>query len=204
MTQRRSPGGQGPARGGSGTRPTRRAGSPARGARSARTAIRDSSIVREPRLSEAGRSASRPAAARRAAVAGAAKRTTATAPRRYTGRAAVLIVVLIALALAYTYPVRLYLSQEADIAAMEASQAEQRERIRQLTELVDKWQDDEYVRTQVRNRFYYAHPDETLLIVMNGEGGTAQDSGGVPGTAPAEAPDKWYDTLWSSIQEANK
>ncbi|MDR7322731.1 cytosine/adenosine deaminase-related metal-dependent hydrolase [Catenuloplanes niger] len=114
-----------------------------------------------------------------------------------------LIVVLIALALAYTYPVRLYLSQEADIAAMEASQAEQRERIRQLTELVDKWQDDEYVRTQVRNRFYYAHPDETLLIVMNQDAGAAPGTVGLP-SAPPETPDKWYDTLWSSIQEANK
>ncbi|MFI5843421.1 septum formation initiator family protein [Catenuloplanes sp. NPDC051500] len=203
MTQRRTPGGQGPARSGHGTRPTRRAGAASRGARGARTAIRDSSIVREPRPTEAGRSASRPAAARRAAAAGAAKRTTATQPRRYTGRAAVLIVVLIALALAYTYPVRLYLSQEADIAAMEQSQAEQRERIRQLTELVDKWQDDEYVRTQVRNRFYYAHPDETLLIVMNQDAVAAQDAGGLT-AAPAESPDKWYDTLWSSIEEANK
>ncbi|MDP9799302.1 cell division protein FtsB [Catenuloplanes nepalensis] len=203
MTQRRSPGGQGPARGGHGTRPTRRAGSPARSARGARTALRDASIVREPRPTETGRSASRPAAARRAAAAGAAKRTTATQPRRYTGRAAVLIVVLIALALAYTYPVRLYLSQEADIAAMEAAQAEQRERIRQLTELRDKWQDDEYVRTQVRNRFYYAHPDETLLIVMNQDADAAPGTVGIP-SAPSETPDKWYDTLWSSIQEANK
>jgi cell division protein FtsB len=207
MTQRRTPGGQGPARrpgqpgrGSAGRAAAARAGE-ARGA--GRPTARDSGARRgEPRTQAAAhaghpnRSASRPAAARRTA-----KRTTAPRPRRLTGRATVLLVILTALALGYTYPVRVYLDQESDIARIQAAQAEQRARIEGLREEVTKWQDDEYVRIQAKRRFYYVRPGEIPLVVW--------DSEAVPGdtaAAPRRAePDRtpWYSTLWSSIQAAD-
>jgi hypothetical protein len=113
----------------------------------------------------------------------------------------VLLVILTALALGYTYPVRVYLDQEADIARIEVAQAEQRARIEGLREEVAKWQDDEYVRIQAKRRFYYVRPGEIPLVVW--------DSDAVPGdtatTRRRTAPDRvpWYSTLWSSIRAAD-
>jgi cell division protein FtsB len=210
MTQRRMPSGQGPAR-----RPGP-AGRP--GGRSAgRSAARDTATRLEPRAglgratparstgagrsADGARSGSRPAAARRAAAAGATKRTVATRPRAFTGRATTLLVVLVALALGYTYPVRVYLAQESEIARMQAAQAAQREVIAGKVEEVAKWQDPEYVKMQARKRFFFVEPGEVPLLVFSDEAGAARDAGSAP--APAPAPDRWYDTLFSSVAAAD-
>jgi cell division protein FtsB len=193
MTQRRSPSGQGPAR---------RTGPVGRTTAGRTTAGRGRTRV-EPRATvtriPAARS-TRPVAARRTtATGGATKRTVAPRPRAFTGRATVLIVVLVVLSLAYTYPVRVYLAQESQIGRMEAAQAAQREKIEGLNEEVAKWQDDEYVKIQARERLFYVEPGETPLLVLNDPAGAARDAGK---PAPTAAPDKWYDTLWSSVAAA--
>ncbi|BCJ52206.1 hypothetical protein Asp14428_36810 [Actinoplanes sp. NBRC 14428] len=120
-------------------------------------------------------------------------------PRAFTGRATVLIVVLVALALAYTYPVRVYLAQESEIAQMQADQAAQQARIKGLQEEVDKWKDSEYVRIQARDRLFYVRPGEVPLLVLNDPAGAARDAG----RTAAGSPDRWYDTLWGSVAAAN-
>lgn len=190
MTQRRTPSGQGPARRpGRTSRPT------------TRVRVRDTASTRiEPRATT-GKARARPAAARRTAAAGGpTKRTVATRPRALTGRATVLAVVLVALALAYTYPVRVYLAQESQIAEMQAAQAAQRAVIAEKAEEVAKWDDPRYVEIQARERLFYVRPGEVPLLVLNDPVGAARDAGGQP---PAAAPDRWYDTLWSSLEAAN-
>jgi hypothetical protein len=115
----------------------------------------------------------------------------------------VLVAVLITLALGYTYPVRLYLSQQSEITRMEAAQEAQRTRIGELTEEAAKWKDDEYVRIQARKRFYMVYPGEVPLLVLSDPEGAARDAGTTPTPGKAPAPEPWYDTLWSSIQAAN-
>ncbi|PGH46300.1 Cell division protein FtsB [Micromonospora sediminicola] len=205
MQQRRTPGGQ---------RPARRPGQAGRaGGARVRSTARDGGVRAEQRAAgrspgtsratDGVRSASRPAAARRTAAGGAVKRLTAPQPRRFTGRATVLFAVLIALALAYTYPVRVYLDQQADIERMEAAQAAQRAEIERLTAEAAKWKDPEYVKTQARERFFMGKPGETLLVVLSDPDGAAKDAGkGAKAGAP-KPPDPWYDTLWSSLQAAN-
>ena len=191
MTQRRTPSGQGPARRpGSTSRPT------------ARVRVRDTASTRiEPRAAAGKPRTARPAAARRTAGAGGAtKRTVATRPRAFTGRASVLAVVLIVLALAYTYPVRVYLAQESQIARMQAAQAAQRAVIAEKQEEVAKWQDPRYVEIQARERLFYVLPGEVPLLVLNDPVGAARDAGEKP---PVAAPGRWYDTLWSSVEAAN-
>ncbi|GAA2490252.1 FtsB family cell division protein [Winogradskya humida] len=202
MTQRRSPSGQGPSR-----RSTGYAGRPGvrNGARPSRT--RDTVPTRiEPRhmpsarsTGSVNRSSSRPAAARRAAASGATKRTVATRPKAFTARATVLISVLVVLALAYTYPVRVYLAQESQIAQIQADQALQESTIKGLQEEADKWQDDEYVRSQARDRLMYVKPGEVPLVVFDDPTGAERDG---TRTATSE-PGRWYDTLWGSVAAAN-
>ncbi|MFE9688803.1 septum formation initiator family protein [Micromonospora sp. NPDC005806] len=204
MQQRRTPGGQ---------RPARRPGQAGRpGGARARSSVREGGVRAEPRAAgrspaaratDGVRSASRPAAARRTAAGGAVKRLTAPQPRRFTGRATVLFAVLIALALAYTYPVRVYLDQQADIARMEASQADQRELIEGLSAEAAKWKDSAYIETQARERFFMVRPGETPLVVLSDPEGAARDAGKGAKPGPPKPPDPWYDTLWSSVRAAN-
>ncbi|HET8684061.1 MAG TPA: septum formation initiator family protein, partial [Micromonosporaceae bacterium] len=131
MAQRQTPGGQGPARRGgpSGRVAGGGRGAPGRGPTAARAGgagrgalpDRGAGDRHQSRTGEPARSATRPAAARRAAVTGAV-RTGAPQPRRLTGRATVLGLLLVGLLLAYAYPVRVYLSQQAEIAQLEAAQ----------------------------------------------------------------------------------
>ncbi|WP_438871430.1 FtsB family cell division protein [Paractinoplanes lichenicola] len=144
----------------------------------------------------------RPTASRRTGNAGrgATKRTVAPRPRALTGRAMVLIVVFLALALAYTYPLRVYLAQESQIAQLEADQAAQRELIAQKAQELQKWKDPEYLRAQARETLFYVRPGETPLLVLNDPAGAAAEAGQ---KSPAAAPDRWYDTLWSSVRAAD-
>ena len=198
MTQRRTPSGQGPARR---SGPTARPGTRTT-SRVPTTTVRVPTRV-EPRVTVnriPTARGTRPAAARRTAATGATKRTAAPRPRAFTGRATILIVVLITLALGYTYPVRVYLAQESQIARMEASQAAQQQKINGLSEEVQKWQDPEYVRIQARDRLFYVRPGEVPLLVLNDPAGAARDAGRPLTTAQ---PDKWYETLWGSVAAAN-
>jgi hypothetical protein len=116
----------------------------------------------------------------------------------------VLFAVLIALALAYTYPVRVLLDQQADIERMEASQAAQRKLIAELSAKAAKWRDDEYIRIQARERFYMVYPGEVPVIVLNDPAGAARDAAAEkPPAPPPTDPEPWYDTLWSSVRAAN-
>jgi cell division protein FtsB len=184
MTQRRTPSGQGPAR---------RPGRASRPTQSVR--VRDTTST-----SLKARQARPVGAKRTAAVKGTTKRTVAPRPRAVTGRATVMIAVLVVLALAFTYPLRVYLAQESQIAKMQQAQEIQRRLIAEKADEVALWSDEEYVIAQARERFYYVRPGETPLIVLNDPVGAARDAGRTP---VAPAPDRWYDTLWSSVQAAN-
>src|SRR5688500_1159719 len=104
--------------------------------------------------------ASRPAGVRRPNTGTAATRTRAPQPRRFTGRAAVLGMVLVGLLLAYAYPVRVYLAQQAEIAGLEQQQREQRERIAGLADERAKWDDPEFVKAQAKKELQYVLPGE--------------------------------------------
>jgi cell division protein FtsB len=188
VTQRRTPSGQGP---------SRRPGPSA-------SRVRTTGAAGSTRLQHrsAMRNKARPALSRRSVNVGpgTTKRTVATRPRALTGRATVLIVVFVALALAYTYPLRVYLAQESQIAQLEADQAAQRQVIAQKSQDLQKWKDPEYVRTQAREKLFYVRQGETPLLVMTDPAGAAREAGR---NAPAAAPDRWYDTLWSSVQAAD-
>ncbi|ASW53668.1 septum formation initiator family protein [Plantactinospora sp. KBS50] len=198
MNQRRTPSGQ---------RPARQPGRPAARGTGREPRVRASGrlgSVRSPAPGrDAARSANRPASARRAAATGAAERTSAPAPRRVTGRATVLFGVLIALALAYTYPVRLYLNQQSEIARLEAAQDAQRKRIGELSDRAALWQDPEYIKTQAKTRFYMVEPGETPLIPLDDPAGAARDAGHDPAATRTGPAAPWSETLWSSIQAAN-
>lgn len=196
MPPRRAPSGQGPA-----GRPRRERG-PARSAaprehepRAERPAT---TLISLRTGTDATRSATRPASARRAAPAGAAKRTAAPATGRLSGRATALGLVLLALMLAYAYPVRLYLDQQAEIQRLVSTQAEQRAEIGKLSDESAKWSDPAYIRAQARARFQMVDPGTKAYLVLPPTT-TSTDTGGIGSTAGSP----WYGTLWSSLRAAD-
>ncbi len=154
-----------------------------------------------PRVSP-GRSASRPAAARRVAVTGNAKRTRAPQPHRFTSRATVLACVLGALLLAYAYPVRIYLNQQAQIASLQASQAAQRQRIQSLSDQSAKFNDPEYVTALARSRLLMVKPGDVAYLPLDTN--TAAPASTDPDAGRARDTGPWYGQLWSSVQAADK
>ena len=144
--------------------------------------------------------ASRPAGVRRPNTGTAATRTRAPQPRRFTGRAAVLGMVLVGLLLAYAYPVRVYLAQQAEIAGLEQQQREQRERIAGLADERAKWDDPEFVKAKAKKELQYVLPGEISIVPLP----DAVAAGASPSAQPdPAAADPWYKKLWSSVEVAN-
>jgi cell division protein FtsB len=147
---------------------------------------------------EASRSAKRPATSRRAAAPGTATRTAAQEPTKLSGRATALGLVILALVLAYGYPLRLYLNQDAQIQRMEASQAAQRAEIAKLTDESAKYQDPAYIRAIARARFQMVDPGVRGYIVLpTPVPPPATTSGNTTKSA-------WYEQLWQSIRTADE
>jgi hypothetical protein len=151
---------------------------------------------------EPARSASRPASARRAAAPGTAKRTHAPQPSRFTGRAATLGLVLVALLLAYAYPMRLYLTQQAEIAALESNQRAQRTRIQDKQTQVAKWNDKDYVIAMLHRRLQMVLPGDKAIVTGVPPGDPDAPTDPQAGQAINTGP--WYGKLWSSVQAADK
>jgi hypothetical protein len=105
-------------------------------------------------------------------------------------------VVLLALTLAYAYPLRVYFAQQAEIAALETDQREQRERIQQLADEVARWDDDEYVKDQALQRLRLAEVGE-MVYVVGVDTMQPDDVGEIP------PPQSWYEQLWTSVQTAD-
>jgi cell division protein FtsB len=183
MTQRRAPSGQGPAR-----RPQR---------------ATPRAVPRSGSRPAARRTGSAPATPGGPGAGGAARRTAAPQPRRLTGRTITLMAVLVALALAYTYPIRVYLTQQSDIARIEAAQRTQRTKIDQLTVKAALWRDPAYIKAQAKSRFFMVMPGEELLMVLDDPDGAARAAGRDPAREKPVEPDPWYDSLWSSVEAAN-
>lgn len=105
--------------------------------------------------------------------------------------------VLVALLLAYAYPLRVYLAQQAEIARLEESQREQRERIQQLAEEVARWNDEEYVKDQALQRLLLTEVGSRVYVV--GIDPTVADA--LDEDAP---PPPWYVQVWISLQTADE
>ena len=136
----------------------------------------------------------RPSGVRRAA--GPARRTRAPQqPRRLSGRAAALGLLVIALLLAYAYPVRVYLDQRAEIDAMQQAQTEQRQRIEALMAQLERWEDPDFVAAQARERLQLVRVGEKIYMVKVEQ---------QPATSPGAAGEtSWLDQLGSSVQAAD-
>lgn len=98
-------------------------------------------------------------------------------------------------------PLRSYLSQRAQYDEITRDLAQAQATATALEDELAQWQDDDYVRSQARQRLFYVMPGETTYVVVGGDQLDEE-----PGTGPAGAPDTvdvpWYEVLRRSAEAA--
>jgi len=175
--------------------------------------IRQGDAARTPRQpagrnSPAGRnprSTRRPGARRTTASSGADRRFNRRSGGRFTGRAAIVALVVSVLVLTLAYPLQEYLAQRSQIAAAERYQAEQLERIADLEVRKQQWSDPAHVRAQAGKRLQLVEPGVMVYKILPDAQPAEQQPGpgGQPtGTTSSKSP--WYSQLWSSVRAADR
>jgi cell division protein FtsB len=114
-------------------------------------------------------------------------------------------VVVVVLALSYASTIRLYFTQQHDLAVAEQQIAERTARVAQLQSQLDRWNDPAYVEAQARARLNWVMPGEAGYTVVDASGnvvpGTATEDEAATETAAATGP--WWDRLWKAVQTAD-
>lgn len=122
-------------------------------------------------------------------------------PTLTVGRLTVVIIIGAALLLTLALPLREFLNQRNTIAGLEAKTTEQTDRVAQLEDQAENWQDDDYVQSQARERLRYQFPGETGYVVTDPPPeAVATDER----QWTAETPGSWYERAWSQVQQAQQ
>ncbi|HEY5456235.1 MAG TPA: septum formation initiator family protein, partial [Acidothermaceae bacterium] len=112
----------------------------------------------------------------------------------FTGRAAVLAVVVAALALALAAPVRELLSQRSQISSLNSSIATQEQQVAALQKAQKQWANSTYVELQARERLHYVFPGQVPYVTLS----PTPVASASAAAAQALASQPWYGRLWSS------
>jgi cell division protein FtsB len=116
----------------------------------------------------------------------------------FTGRAAVLAVVLAALAIALAGPLRQLISQRSQISSLQSDVAQQTQQLKDLQQQQKQGADPSYVAQQARDRLHYVMPGEVPYVTLAPTPSPSSSAG-----ARAVEDEPWYAQLWSSIQGAD-
>jgi len=119
---------------------------------------------------------------------------------RLTGRAAVLVMVVVMLAVAYGWPVREFLRQRAELNDLRAATRSAQATVAALQAQKDLWADPAYVKAQARARLHYVMPGEVMFVVLHPNQPNLVQT--LPRTATTPPP-SWYDALWTSLHGAD-
>jgi cell division protein FtsB len=114
----------------------------------------------------------------------------------FTGRAAVVAIVLCGIALSLAYPVREYISQRRQIDQLEAQSAQIQMRSQELARESKLLHSPAYIADQARDRLHMCLPTQVCYVII---GDPAKRK--TPRAHPVATP--WYAKVWSSVQQAN-
>ncbi|HET7386367.1 MAG TPA: septum formation initiator family protein [Nocardioidaceae bacterium] len=119
---------------------------------------------------------------------------------RFTGRFAILVLVVALLTVSYASSMRAYAQQRAHIQSLRHDIATSKAQIDQLTREKRRWHDPAYIRAQAHRRFGWVLPGEITFQVIGADGKPL----GVADTLPkAEVhtkhqPAQWWQSAWRS------
>ncbi|MGY2701918.1 MULTISPECIES: FtsB family cell division protein [unclassified Nocardioides] len=155
---------------------------------------------RTPSRGPRGRSVPRRPAPR--VAAGPAAAVEARRPR-FTGRAAILVLVVAVLTVSYASSLRAYLQQREHISDLKDQIALRQASIEDLEREKARWEDPAYVRQQARE-LNYVMPGETSYVVLDENGDPIERSSELtdPSTVARKPPTAWWSTAWQSVELA--
>ena len=120
---------------------------------------------------------------------------------RFTGRAAILVLVVAVLTVSYASSLRAYLQQRSHISDLKEQIAAREASIDDLEREKRRWNDPAFVRAQARERFGFLMPGETSYVVLGEDGEPLESEATLPRRSDAlqQARPAWYDDAWESV-----
>lgn len=118
---------------------------------------------------------------------------------------AVLVVVAAVLVVSYASSMRAYLEQRSHMESLRDRIATSQEDIAALEREKRRWQDEEYVKGQARERFGWVMPGETSYQVLGRDGEPLERSDELtdPDSLASELPDPWWEKVDESLRVAD-
>lgn len=107
-------------------------------------------------------------------------------------------VLLIFLAVSIATPLRNYFEQRSELAHINETIAAQQERKKDLTEELNRYQNEDYIKEQARVRLGLIEPGESAYRIVS-PGIQAGTPGENPGEEDPKKDQRWYSKLWNSI-----
>ena len=118
-----------------------------------------------------------------------------------TWRLAVLVVVIAGIALVLANSLRVYFTQAQELAQERAKIAAEKDRIADLEDKLQRWNDDEYVKSIARVRLGWVMPGEVGYHVIGADGKPLE--GATMERPTDEPPGQWWEKMWRSVQLAD-
>lgn len=154
------------------------------------------------------RAGARPAAGpRRGGSRPRSAAATQSGPRpRFTGRAAVLVLVIALLMVSYASSMRAYLEQRQHLSGLRASISDSQQEVERLTREKKRWQDPAYVRTIAHQRFGWVLPGEIGFQVLDEDGRPMghTDSLSAEDSVTESSRPQWWASAWGSVVTAGR
>lgn len=141
---------------------------------------------------------------KRAASSGIEHEHTAP-PRQITVRTLVLAVVILMAFVLITPTLRAYVRQQEEMRSLNAELAAAQIEAKRLDGEIKRWNDNDFIRAQARDRFGFVMPGETRYRVINapGEEEPTELESDLTSSLPGGA-GTWYLDVWESVQIAGE
>ncbi len=127
---------------------------------------------------------------------------------KLTGRAAILFLVMLVLAVSYASSARAWLRQRNEISALTDQIANSKAAVAQLHQTNRRWHDRSYIEEQARCRFNWVMPGETGYTVLDSSGKPVTCTGSSTLSSPVSAAPAsthaWYQAAWDSVVQAGQ
>jgi cell division protein FtsB len=127
--------------------------------------------------------------------------------RLSTPRLVVLVAVVLSAVAALAVPLRVYLSQRAQVRQLSAQQRAEAAAIARLRAELRRWRDPAYLRLQATQRLQFVLPGQTYYEILGPAGQPTGGHGLIPGPTSSgalTASRPWYSALWGTVAAAGE
>lgn len=119
-----------------------------------------------------------------------------------TWRLVVLLAVIAGIALILANSLRVYFAQAAELTTVRGQISAEQDRIADLQDRLNRWEDPDYVKTIARVRLGWVMPGEVGYHVIGADGQPLD--GAAIEQEITEPPGPWWETMWTSVKIADQ